>query len=67
MLISELTFPHLLAERDARLTRELEQRRVIEERRADAAPTGRAFRQGRGEPRRDAGDVRVAMVCESVV
>lgn len=32
MLISELNFPHLLAERDARLARELEQRRVIAER-----------------------------------
>ena len=32
MLISELTFPHLLAEREARLTRELEQRRVVLER-----------------------------------
>jgi hypothetical protein len=32
MLISELTFPHLLAERDAQLTRELEWRRVANER-----------------------------------
>jgi hypothetical protein len=32
MLISELNFPHLLAEGEARLTRELERRRVIEER-----------------------------------
>jgi hypothetical protein len=34
MLISELTFPHLLAEQDAQLTRELEWRRVANERRA---------------------------------
>ena len=32
MLISELTFPHLLAAREARLTQELEQRRVMLER-----------------------------------
>jgi hypothetical protein len=36
MLISELTFPHLLAEREARLTRELERRRVVLERLDDA-------------------------------
>ena len=32
MLISELTFPHLLAEQDAQLMRELEWRRVATER-----------------------------------
>jgi hypothetical protein len=32
MLISELTFPHLMAEREAQLTRELERRRVLLER-----------------------------------
>ena len=32
MLISELTFPHLLAEREARLARELERRRLVLER-----------------------------------
>jgi hypothetical protein len=32
MLISEITFPHLQAEREAQLTRELEQRRVMTER-----------------------------------
>lgn len=36
MLISELSFPHLQAEREARLTRELEQRRVVLERQASA-------------------------------
>ena len=45
MLISELTFPHLLAEREARLTRELEQRRVVQERLGEAA-TPRARRNG---------------------
>ena len=47
MLISELTFPHLLAEREARLTRELEQRRVVLERLGEAA-TPRARRNGVG-------------------
>lgn len=37
MLISELTFPHLAAANDERMTRELEQRRVALERRAEAA------------------------------
>jgi hypothetical protein len=32
MLISELSFPHLQAEREAQLTRELERRRVVLER-----------------------------------
>ncbi|GAA4372929.1 hypothetical protein [Agromyces bauzanensis] len=45
MFISEVTFPHLQAEREARLTRELERRRVVDERRAEevdarAATTG---------------------------
>lgn len=45
MLISELTFPHLLAEREAQLTRELERRRVVAERLEDAAPqSGRRMR-----------------------
>jgi hypothetical protein len=41
MLISELTFPHLMAEREAQLTRELERRRVALERLDDvpARPT----------------------------
>ncbi|WP_448006317.1 hypothetical protein [Agromyces bauzanensis] len=42
MLISELTFPHLMADREARLARELEWRRVVEERRAEAAAAGTA-------------------------
>ena len=47
MLISELTFPHLLAEREARLMRELELRRVVlerldEERSAGAGPDERS-------------------------
>jgi len=37
MLISELTFPHLLDAREAQLAQELERRRVIAERRAEAA------------------------------
>ena len=37
MLISELTFPHLLAEREARLTRDLERRRVVLERIGDTS------------------------------
>lgn len=41
MLISEVTFPHLLAEREARLTRELERRRVVAERLEEEAPRPR--------------------------
>ena len=44
MLISELTFPHLLAEHEARLTRELEQRRVVLER-LDDETAGRPARR----------------------
>jgi hypothetical protein len=46
MLISELTFPHMLAEREAQLTRELERRRVLLERLADGS--GRPIRGRRG-------------------
>lgn len=48
MLISELTFPHLMAEREAQLARELERRRVLLERLDDGSgrPT-RARRHGR--------------------
>ena len=48
MLISELTFPHLLAEHEARLTRELERRRVVLERLDDETadrPAGRHSRR----------------------
>ena len=38
MLVSEHHFPHLMAEREARLARELEQLRVVRERRADDEP-----------------------------
>lgn len=48
MLISELTFPHLLAEREAQLTRELERRRVVAERLEDEAP--RAHRRSSHVP-----------------
>ena len=40
MLISELTFPHLLAEQDAQLMRELEWRRVANERIESERPGG---------------------------
>jgi hypothetical protein len=40
MLISELQFSHLREEQDARLARELEQRRVIEERLEEQRATG---------------------------
>lgn len=51
MLISELTFPHLMAEREAQLTRELERRRVLLERLDDGSgrPTRRR-RHGRSAP-----------------
>jgi hypothetical protein len=45
MLISELTFPHLMAEREAQLTRELERRRVLLERLDDGS--GRPTRRRR--------------------
>ena len=50
MLISELTFPHLMAEREAQLTRELERRRMLLERLDDGSgrPT-RRHRHGRSE------------------
>lgn len=41
MLISELNFPHMLAEREARLTRELEWRRVVRERIEEERSGGR--------------------------
>lgn len=37
MLISELTFPHLAEAREAQLVQELERRRVVAERRAEAS------------------------------
>ena len=37
MLISEITFPHLVAANDDRIARDLERRRVALERRAEAA------------------------------
>ena len=46
MLISELSFPHLQAEREAQLTRELERRRVALERRDEQArPSTRRARR----------------------
>lgn len=47
MLISELTFPHLMAEHEARLTRELERRRVVLERLDDEAAERPADRHSR--------------------
>jgi hypothetical protein len=51
MYISEATFPHLLAARDARIADELERRRVLEERmaeQAEPARPARAMRRRRG-------------------
>lgn len=45
MLISELNFPHLLAEQDARRDRELERRRVIALRLAEQALAAHATEQ----------------------
>jgi hypothetical protein len=47
MLISELSFPHLQAEREAQLTRELERRRVALERLDEQEPRARSTRRGR--------------------
>jgi hypothetical protein len=47
MLISELSFPHLQAEREAQLTRELERRRVALERLEEPAPRVRSARGAR--------------------
>lgn len=46
MLVSELSFPHLQAAREARLTRELEQRRVAHERLTAERRSGGAARRG---------------------
>ena len=51
MLVSEQSFPHLMADREARLARELEQRRVIEERLAEELAAG-AGPDGRSRARR---------------
>lgn len=55
MLISEVTFPHLMAERDARLTRELEWRRVAIERIESESERG-----GSGSGERSAAPARAA-------
>jgi hypothetical protein len=47
MLISELTFPHLLAEHEERLTRELERRRAVLERLDDETTDRPAHRHSR--------------------
>ncbi|MDQ0893647.1 hypothetical protein [Agromyces ramosus] len=51
MFISEITFPHLQAEREAQLTRELERRRVVNERldseRAGEATTAHSSRSSK--------------------
>jgi hypothetical protein len=52
MQISEHLFPHLIAEHDARIERELEQRRVVlerlaEEQQGDASPTRARRHSGR--------------------
>ena len=44
MLISELSFPHLQAAADARLSQELERRRVVQERLGDQG-AGRTHRR----------------------
>jgi len=49
MLISELTFPHLAEAREARLTEELERRRVVAERLAEAPREASVPPQGRRE------------------
>jgi hypothetical protein len=54
MLISEITFPHLQAEREAQLTRELEQRRVMTER-LDGESAGEAATAALGRRARRAG------------
>lgn len=42
MYVSDMSFPHLQADREARLTREREWRRIADERRADVANAARA-------------------------
>ncbi len=73
MLISELSFPHLQAARDARLTQELERRRVVLERldeqgaRRTRRGAARAAHAASGErmPRAgvEAGGSRAAEAC----
>jgi hypothetical protein len=49
MLISELTFPHLAEAREARLVHELERRRVVAERLAEASADAPARARRRRE------------------
>ena len=51
MLISEITFPHLQAEREAQLTRELERRRVLNERLDGEPVAAHRSRSSRKAPR----------------
>ena len=50
MLISELTFPHLVAANDERIAGELERRRVALERRAETAANAAAANTAAAEP-----------------
>ena len=54
MFISEITFPHLQAEREAQLTHELERRRVLAERFESDAQIMRPSRSSRRIARRAA-------------
>ena len=50
MYVSEMSFPHLQADREARNARELEWRRIADERRADVADAA-APNTGAGDPK----------------
>lgn len=52
MLISESTFPHLRAAEEIRLARELERRRVVNERLAEGEPQAAHDEPRRHRPRR---------------
>ena len=50
MYVSEMSFPHLQADREARVTREREWRRIADERRADVVDAA-APNTGAGDPK----------------
>ena len=70
MLVTELSFPHLQVEREVRLTRELERRRVISERlaadaRREPDRQSRPWRPWFRMPRRERRGMDLCPTCPS--
>ncbi|WP_022888694.1 hypothetical protein [Agromyces italicus] len=63
MLVSEYSFPHLIAAGDERRARELERRRVADERRAELATPARTRRAASRRSIRRTADRTVAGDC----